>query len=906
VVQPAAAGTALAGLNANGTWATVPVGGQSWQRNVCSYSGSTHGDQVRACISDAIAAGGGICDSRCIEGTTNNTTGVVPIEIGTPTVRVIWQLPSTGSLTVTQNGASLPTPSAPGLSVSTTSGTLPAGTYYVKIAYKSGGGHSAASVEASATLGAAGTLTITSPGSTSYSYSYDVYAATTSGTETWQANCLIGYTCAIGVTYPGTLLSGYETAPTSANGVPAIIVHSGKGSGIISDASGSGYRLQPNSTMNVSNEIATEDTGSVVLKNLYLGDYSELGTVTDSLILLQDQFSGSSVSGIWGVCLPGGPFLKIRQSNDVVWDNLVLSAGDQSTCNPVMSIDSRHQFSDRSDNSGDITLTNLNIISPATNATMLDINGNAYGTASGGASRNIVLINPSFENPYISSNLKMVNVNDMVGLDIINPVFQYLTGSSGNVALTIAEDNPCMTQGIRVENASLTSSSNVTFADDTITPNIVTGNAAYPASPNVSYQFGISPADSSCATTAVNYTTGVQDVRDGSSYVQGALVSNGPAGVVGTQLVANNIFTGTVGSGNVATGWTLYAESGATATSTLSASPTIDPQGLSQVQQFGQTTAVGNTILASNTFSLTAGEQVTYYFSIQWVSGATTIGVKIANSVATTTYCPVHQIPISATTLTTFYTCNSAATGTDARLQFVIGYPTVAAEVVNLGYAGVQTQLSLSRPGFGVGAQASSAVSSVTFTGDGTVLSATPSTAVTTSGTLTAALANAPQNSVLAGPATGGAGAPSYQTAPTISAANMTNIPAASPAAKIDLTSQAASISPTLLLSSATGGSYIYWCDITITQAATTSSTMPGCQIQWTDADSSVSHSYATTSTQTGNTVGITSSGQSAPSNAYIQIKNGTNVYYGTTGYVSSGATPMQYALHVKLTYLGN
>jgi len=81
---------------------------------------------------------------------------------------------------------------------------------------------------------------------------------------------------------------------------------------------------------------------------------------------------------------------------------------------------------------------------------------------------------------------------------------------------------------------------------------------------------------------------------------------------------------------------------------------------------------------------------------------------------------------------------------------------------------------------------------------------------------------------------------------------------------------------------------------------------MPGCQIQWTDADSSVSHSYATTSTQTGNTVGITSSGQSAPSNAYIQIKNGTNVYYGTTGYVSSGATPMQYALHVKLTYLGN
>ena len=42
---------------------------------------------------------------------------------------------------------------------------------------------------------------------------------------------------------------------------------------------------------------------------------------------------------------------------------------------------------------------------------------------------------------------------------------------------------------------------------------------------------------------------------------------------------------------------------------------------------------------------------------------------------------------------------------------------------------------------------------------------------------LTFALSNAAQNSVLAGPATGGAGAPSYQTAPTLSAANMTGLP---------------------------------------------------------------------------------------------------------------------------------
>lgn len=42
---------------------------------------------------------------------------------------------------------------------------------------------------------------------------------------------------------------------------------------------------------------------------------------------------------------------------------------------------------------------------------------------------------------------------------------------------------------------------------------------------------------------------------------------------------------------------------------------------------------------------------------------------------------------------------------------------------------------------------------------------------------LTFTLSNAAQNSVLAGPPSGGAAAPSYQTAPTFSAANLTNLP---------------------------------------------------------------------------------------------------------------------------------
>ena len=55
----------------------------------------------------------------------------------------------------------------------------------------------------------------------------------------------------------------------------------------------------------------------------------------------------------------------------------------------------------------------------------------------------------------------------------------------------------------------------------------------------------------------------------------------------------------------------------------------------------------------------------------------------------------------------------------------------------------------------GGGGGGSGTVTSVSFTGDGTVLSSTPSTAVTASGTVTAALATQAKNIILAGPASG-------------------------------------------------------------------------------------------------------------------------------------------------------
>jgi hypothetical protein len=80
----------------------------------------------------------------------------------------------------------------------------------------------------------------------------------------------------------------------------------------------------------------------------------------------------------------------------------------------------------------------------------------------------------------------------------------------------------------------------------------------------------------------------------------------------------------------------------------------------------------------------------------------------------------------------------------------------------------VSTGLSLSSGVLTATGGGTGTVTSVTFTGDGTVLSSTPSGAVTTSGTLTAALANAGAYSLL-GNSTSGSAAPSYVTSPVVS-----------------------------------------------------------------------------------------------------------------------------------------
>lgn len=94
-------------------------------------------------------------------------------------------------------------------------------------------------------------------------------------------------------------------------------------------------------------------------------------------------------------------------------------------------------------------------------------------------------------------------------------------------------------------------------------------------------------------------------------------------------------------------------------------------------------------------------------------------------------------------------------------------------------------------------------VTSVTFTGDGTVLSSTPSSAVTTTGTLTAALANAAGGTVLGRNATT-SGAPSYTIAPVLGIPGTSTgtiaLASVTASGKFTLTAPSSAATPTLTL----------------------------------------------------------------------------------------------------------
>jgi hypothetical protein len=114
--------------------------------------------------------------------------------------------------------------------------------------------------------------------------------------------------------------------------------------------------------------------------------------------------------------------------------------------------------------------------------------------------------------------------------------------------------------------------------------------------------------------------------------------------------------------------------------------------------------------------------------------------------------------------------------------------------------------------------------------------------------------------------------------------------------AQFDTTGQSSNIGTQTLFTPATSGFYRVSAYIIITQVATNSSTLPTVGVFWTDADNVTPLGGATTTTLTGNV--LTTAQQSS---TIVNAKAGTPIQFDTASYASNGATPMQYALHIRL-----
>jgi hypothetical protein len=126
--------------------------------------------------------------------------------------------------------------------------------------------------------------------------------------------------------------------------------------------------------------------------------------------------------------------------------------------------------------------------------------------------------------------------------------------------------------------------------------------------------------------------------------------------------------------------------------------------------------------------------------------------------------------------------------------------------------------------------------------------------------------------------------------------------PGGIPVTQVDLTAQGANIGSTPILTPGANGFYRISCYIVLTRAATTSSTTPNCNVIYTDADTSVSETVLTGLGGTLNIVGAIDLIASPSGNGGIfYAKSGSAINYSTTNYVSSGATSMQYAIHIRL-----
>lgn len=103
----------------------------------------------------------------------------------------------------------------------------------------------------------------------------------------------------------------------------------------------------------------------------------------------------------------------------------------------------------------------------------------------------------------------------------------------------------------------------------------------------------------------------------------------------------------------------------------------------------------------------------------------------------------------------------------------------------------------------------------------------------------------------------------------------------------------------------ALGGFYRASCYVILTTADGASSTLPACNVIFTDKDTGNSHTVALTATSTANTVDTIGAGTTTLPWGSFHAKASTTISMSTSSYASGTPATMQYAVHFRLEYVG-
>jgi hypothetical protein len=298
--------------------------------------------------------------------------------------------------------------------------------------------------------------------------------------------------------------------------------------------------------------------------------------------------------------------------------------------------------------------------------------------------------------------------------------------------------------------------------------------------------------DKLCVTGTSTFNNGVVFGGSAPATFNGTVTLNGLTTISGNSLVFS-------GSGVTASAWTTNGVLIKAAPQTMTDTSSSGTVAAAYTNVFG-----GDTIAASSAAVYTnyyetyfkaevAGTNVT--LTNTWAFGADSLHVGTSNAfiVGTTGHVTTEGVTSTGATGTgafVFATSASLVTpalGVATATSLAIGGAAIGSNGLAVtGTANISGALTVgSCTGCGT-----AGVTSVTFTGDGTVLSSTPSSAVTTTGTVTAALANAGAGTIL-GNITGSSAAPGYTAAPLLGLPGTT-------AGTLGLSNSAAAFSTTL------------------------------------------------------------------------------------------------------------